>query len=339
MKTTNLAFIATGFMGSLYARIASQMPDVHISALLDINPDKVMPLSKELDVPAYVGVDYSKMITEHSEIDGVIVTTPEDAHVAPAVAVLRAGKNLLVEKPLATSTRDAQAILSAAKEGENPITMMGYSLRFDPRYAAVHSACEHGDVGDIINIVARRNMPLALLKRLEARVESPFWVGVHDIDMMRWITGSNVEKVMAVVTKKGLESWKINGSYFALLTFENGVIASLENSWTPSDLTGRAQPYVFKVEGTRGQIQVRSYDLAVTIYQEKGIIEPDTVYMPTIYGSYTGVYRDQIAYFVRCLRNGQQTDIPIHEGLNGVMAAEAIIQSAQEHREIIIPKA
>ena len=337
MQAINLAFIATGFMGTLYARIASQLPDVRVSALLDINPDKVLPLSKEINAPVYIGTDYDKMLTEHPEIDGVIVATPEDAHAAPAIAVLRAGKNLLVEKPLATSIQNAQAILSAASENKNAITMMGYSLRFDPRYAAIKASCERGEVGDIIHIVARRNMPLAVLKRLEARVEGPFWVGVHDIDMMRWITGSNVKKVMAVVTKKGLEDWKINGSYFALLTFENGVIASLENSWTPCDLTGRAQPYVFKVEGTRGQVQVRSYDMAVTIYQEKGIIEPDTVYMPTIYGNYTGVYRDQIAYFVRCLRNKQQTDIPIEQGLNVVMAAEAIIRSAAEHQEITIP--
>lgn len=337
MKEINLAFIATGFMGTLYARIAAQLPDVRVSALLDVNPEKVLPLAEELGAPAYVGTDYDKMLTDHPDIDGVIVATPENAHVEPAVAVLRARKNLLLEKPLATSIQDAQTILSAA-EGNEIITMIAYSLRFDPRYVAVKSSCERGELGDIIHVVARRNMPLAVLKRLEARVEGPFWVGVHDIDMMRWITGSNVEKVMAVVTKKGLESWKINGSYFALLTFKNGVVASLENSWTPCDLTGRAQPYVFKVEGTRGQVQVRSYDLAVTIYQENGIVEPDTVYMPTIYGNYTGVYRDQIAYFVNCIRNDQQTDIPISQGLNGVMAAEAIVQSAKEHREIMIPK-
>jgi len=335
MKEINLAFIATGFMGTLYARIASQIPGVHISALLDIDEKRVLPLSKELGVPEYVGDHYQKMIDEHPEIDGVIVATPEDAHTAPALAVLKAGKNLLVEKPLATSTQDAQKIINAAA-AKKVITMIAYSLRFDPRYVAVKAAAERGELGEVIHIVARRNTPLPGLKRINGRVEAPFWVGVHDIDMMHWIIGSNVARVMAVVTKKGLENWNIRGSYFALLTFENGVVASLENSWTPGDLTGRAQPYVFKVEGTQGQAQVRSYDQGVTLYQEHGISEPDTVYMPTSYGRYTGVYHDQIEYFVQCLREGKQTDIPVQEGLNGVMSAEAIMKSAEDRKEVVI---
>jgi len=165
-------------------------------------------------------------------------------------------------------------------------------------------------------------------------VENPFWVGVHDIDIMRWITGSNIERVMAMKTKKGLEDWDIKGSYFALLAFENGVIATLENTWAPSNLLGRAQPFVFKVEGTKGQVMVRGFESGVTVYQEHAVLEPDTVYMPTSFGRITGVYHDQMAYFVDCVRQGKQTDIPLEEGLNGVMTAEAIIKSAEEHSEI-----
>jgi len=335
MKEINLAFIATGFMGKVYSRICYQLPDVNVVALLDMDHKQVTPLADELEAPAYVGDDYSKMLDEHPEIDGVVITTPEDAHVAPSLAVLEADKHIFLDKPLATSTQDAQRILEAASK-KQVISMMGYSLRFDPRYVAAKASVDRGEVGEVISLVARRNMNLAVLERLNARVENPFWVGVHDIDMMRWITGSNVERVMAMVTKKGLEKWDINGSYFALLYFENGVVAILENTWASINPSGRAQPFVFKVEGTQGQIMVRSYEMGVTVYQEQGIVEPDTVYMPTSYGHYTGVYRDQMAYFVRCLLEGKQTGIPIEEGLNGVMAAEAIIQSAAERREIVL---
>lgn len=337
MKEINLAFIATGFMGKLYSRICHQLPGVKVVALLDTDPKQVMPLAEELGATPYVGDEYNKMLDRHPEIDGVIITTPEDDHVAPSLAVLEAGMHIFLDKPLATSTQDAEIILEVARK-QQVISMMGYSLRFDPRYVAAKDSADRGDVGEVISLVARRNMPLAVLERLNARVENPFWVGVHDIDMMRWITGSNIERVMAMVTKKGLEDWDINGSYFALFYFENGVVATLENTWSPVNSSGRAQPYVFKVEGTKGQVMVRGYEMGVTVYQEQTVIEPDTVYMPTSYDHYTGVYRDQMAYFVRCLQEGKQTDIPLEEGLNGVMTAEAIIKSADERKEIVLSK-
>lgn len=334
-REINVGIIGMGFMGALYGRIYHQMEGVNVVAVLDIDPQRVEDMAIKLEAQPYVGEDYAGMIDEHSELDAVIITTPEDVHVAPSLAVIQADKHIFLDKPLATSTQDAMVILDALKE-KDLISMMAYSLRFEPRYAAVKTAVENGNVGEIIHFTARRNMPLPVLRRLEARVESPFWVGVHDIDMMRWVSGSDVKRVMAMVTKKGLEDWAIRGTYFALLEFEDGVMASLENSWTPSNLAGRAEPYTFKVEGTRGQIQVRGYDPGVTVYTEESVLEPDTIWMPTSYGKLTGAYRDQMAYFVDCIRKGKQTDIPLEEGLNGVKVAEAILQSAEKGQEIVI---
>jgi len=335
MKQINLAFIATGFMGTLYARICNHLSDVNIIALHDIDGNSSAALAEELNTTAYNDANYQKMFEDHPEIDAVVITTPEDHHVAPTLTALEAGKHIFLDKPLATSNEDAHIILNALSANK-VISMIGYSLRFDPRYVAAKNSVEQGEIGNVISFVARRNMPLAVLERLGARVESPFWVGVHDIDMMRWIAGSNVNRVMAMVTKKGLEEWDINGSYFALLHFENGVIAVLENTWSPVNPLVRAQPFVFKVEGTEGQIMVRSYEMGVTVYREQGVLEPDTFYMPPSYNRYTGVYLDQMAYFLQCLREGKQTDIPLEEGLNGVMAAEAIIKSAAERQEIVL---
>jgi len=334
-QEVNVGIIGSGFMGTLYGRIYHQMEGVKVIAVLDIDAQRAKSLAEELGAKVYFGVNYAEVIDAHPELDAIIITTPEHAHVDPALAVIQAGKHIFLDKPLATSTKDARMILDALK-GKNLISMLGYSLRFEPRYAAVKTSVQRGDVGEVIHFVARRNVPLPVLKRLEARVESPFWVGVHDIDMMRWVTGSDVTRVMAMVTKKGLEEWDIKGTYFALLEFENGVLAILENSWTPTDLAGRAEAYIFKVEGTKGQIYVRGYDPGVTVYTEERVIEPDTIWMPTSYGKLTGAYRDQMAYFADCIRQGKQTDIPLEEGLNGVMAAEAIIRSAEKRQEVVL---
>ena len=81
---------------------------------------------------------------------------------------------------------------------------------------------------------------------------------------------------------------------------------------------------------------MRSYEQGITIYGNESLSEPDTVYMPEMYGRISGVYRDQLTYFVDCIRKGKQTDIPLDEGWNSLQTAAAIVQSAEEHREIII---
>jgi len=334
-QEVKLGIIGAGFMGTLYSRIYHEMAGVRVVGVLDIDAQRAKSLADKVGAKAYIGEDYARMINTQPESDAVIIATPEHAHVEPALAVIQAGKHIFIDKPLATSTKDALMILDAL-EGKDLISMIGYSLRFEPRYAAVKEAVERGDVGEVIHFVARRNMPLSTLKRIEARVESPFWVGVHDIDMMRWITGSDVTRAIAMVTNKGLEEWDIKGSYFALLEFKNGVLAILENSWTPTNLIGSAEPYIFKVEGTKGQIHVRGYDPGIVVHTENCVIEPDTIWMPTSYGKLTGAYRDQMAYFADCIRKDEQTNIPLKEGLNGVMAAEAIIQSAEKRHEIVL---
>jgi len=176
MKEINLAFYATGFMGTLYSRICHQMPGVNVVALLDIDPQRVQPLAEELGAQAYIGDDYDQPLKDHPEIDAVIVATPEHDHVAPALAVLEAGKHILLEKPMTTSTVDARKILAGA-ERKDIISMVCYSLRFDQRYVAAKEAADRGDLGDVISIVARRNIPLGTLKRLDARVDAIYpWV-------------------------------------------------------------------------------------------------------------------------------------------------------------------
>lgn len=336
MEQIGLAVIGTGLMGSLYTRIASQIAGVKVIALCDLLADRVEPLAREVRAMAYVGETYRQMLEEHPQIDAVLVCTPEDAHVDPALAVLEAGKHILVEKPLAMTVEDAERIVKGA--GQKDVTnMMGYILRFDPRYYAMKQAIADGEIGDIIYIHARRNSLLAHLQRLRGRVQTPFLGGVHEVDMMRWVTSSPVSRVFATKSEKSIGAWDVSPAFLALLTFENGVIAALENAWVASPVSGRPQRTSFTVWGTKGLIEVRSHEQGLMIYREAGTAAPDTVYMPTSYGQITGASRDQIAYFIRCVREREASDSPLEDGLKEVMVVEAIMRSADQRTEIVLP--
>lgn len=328
-RTIGIAVIGTGFMGSHYARICAQLAGVRVVALCDPLRERVVPLAEELGAVAYPTAEYDRMFQEQGEIDAVLVCTREDSHRAPALAALEAGKHLLVEKPLATSVDDAKAIVEAARSRASLVTMMGHTLRFDPRFIRMKRAIAQNEIGDLIHIYARRTPNYVALQRIGFRVELPFWVGVHDIDAMRWVTGSEVSTVLAVSSQKGLEDRSIKRAIISLLTFENGVIATLDNSWGP-DYGGAAQQSTacFRAQGTNGFVEVENLHQGVMIEHAGGVAFPDTVYMPNSYGRITGAYADQLFHFVNCIRLGTPSEVQLQDGLKSVIVAEAILRSS-----------
>jgi len=339
MQSIKLAIIGTGIIGSLYARICNQIYGVEVVALHDVNEKRVADLAKELNTKAYMDLHYESVFKENPEIDAVLICTSQDQHVEPALAALKNRKHIQIEKPLAANVRDATRIVNTIAKN-NVLSMVNYSLRFDPRYVAMKDAISAGKIGNIRYIHAQRNPPLA---GVGARVrpgyeELPFWVSVHDIDMMRWITGSEVASLYARSTSIGYEKTGLIGAILTNLIFENGVIAVLENAWRES-VTGTSRLLSiasFRVQGTQGVIEVRSEEQGIKIVEDGVPYTPDTVNMPEVSGQIVGTYRNQTEHFIRCLRKHQPPRISPTDGLMGVMVAEAILKSLEECREVRI---
>src|SRR5207248_8215941 len=87
------------------------------------------------------------------EVEAVSVVTMWDQHAAPTLAALRAGKHVLLEKPMASTLEDCDAIVEAAKTARG-FLMVGHICRFNPRYAAAKAAIDEGRVGKIVSMYA-----------------------------------------------------------------------------------------------------------------------------------------------------------------------------------------
>jgi predicted dehydrogenase len=337
VQTIKLAIIGTGIIGSLYARICKQIFGVEVVAIHDVNEKRAEDLAKELGTKAYTDLPYNPVFVENPEIDAALICTPQDHHVEPTLAALRAGKHIQLEKPLAANVKDARKLVSAISQ-HNVLSMVNYSLRFDPRYVAMKEAIQAGEVGTIRYIHARRNPPFASVSNRvrPGHEELPFWVGVHDIDMMRWITGSEVAKIYATNTSIGYGHTGLFGAILTNLVFHNGVIAVLENAWREiTSSTSRLLSIAsFRVHGTRGVIEIDSEGQGIRIIEDGVSFTPDTVSMPEVASQIVGTYRNQTEHFIRCLRENRSTGIPPTDGLMGVVVAEAILKSLKEGREI-----
>lgn len=336
-KTIGVAVIGTGFMGSLYARICAQTPGVEVVALCDLVAERVEALAQEVGAVAYAGFDYASMFKKHSGIDVVLVCTREDSHRDPALAALEAGKHVLVEKPLATNVRDAEAMVEAARGNAHSVAMVAHTLRFDPRFVRMKQTVAQNDLGEIVHLYARRTPTYSTLERIDGRVELPYWVGVHDIDMMRWLTSSEVVRVNTVSTLKGVENRGVKRSILSLLTFKSGAIAALENAWGPENGPDNQQAAsVFRVLCTRGVVEITTSNQGLAVNREGGTSSPDVIGVHQSYGRITGMYAEQINYLLSCIRLGKVPEPGLVDGLRSAMVAEAIMRSAETTTEIVL---
>ena len=194
MQEVNAAVIGLGWMGSHYAHIVKQAHNANLVAVCDRTEVTASNFGHELGVKSYT--DARTMFTENKDINAVIIVTPEFAHFEPVREAVDAGVNILLEKPVAMDMGEARQIVSLCNQAGITLGIC-HHMRFDPRYAAVHDSIASGEIGDIVHIFSRRNLPTWSPQHLQGRIEITFWTGVHDIDMMNWITGKRVIRVTA----------------------------------------------------------------------------------------------------------------------------------------------
>jgi len=182
----------------------------HVQALKSIGWVEVVAVcsrtrSRAEEVARTYGVrkwytDREKLVKD-SEVDALTIATADDDHVEPTILAAEAGKPALLEKPIATTLEDADKIISSVKRS-GIIFMVGHILRFDKRYRMVYNMVREGRLGRIGSMYARRIGRQRAAGIFLNRVSPPVQTGVHDIDIMRWIAGSEVVQVSGFATRR-----------------------------------------------------------------------------------------------------------------------------------------
>ena len=329
MNQVGIGVIGVGLMGSLFARLASQLPDSKLIGVADVDENRAAQVGHSLGVPAFG--DYHGLLSI-PEVDAVVVATPDALHLEPALAAAQAGKHLMIEKPLATTREDGSRIIEACNAAGVTL-MVAHVLRFDPNYGEAFKAVRSGKLGEIVHINARRNTSIADAKRLAGRVTITFYLGSHSVDLIQWVVGSPVVEVTAVSVRKVMTQFNIDDTVMSLLRFENGAIGTLENSWMrPPSPGSRRIGASLIVMGTEGSLKVEPYQDSITVYQPQSVelLLPLYSFDNTPFGKISGVYRDEFAHFIECVRMRTSPIISPEQALSAVMVCSAIEQSLRE---------
>ena len=316
-----IGVIGAGVMGERHARAISQLPYLTLAAVDDANPAVAERVGQALGAPAYT--DTHAML-DRERLDAVTVATADQFHREPTVAALARGLAVFLEKPVASSLADADAIVTVAEQARAKV-MVGHTLRYDARYRAVAQAARDGKLGDIIHLYARRNATTWSGKRIGGRASVTVFQGVHDFDAVRWITGAEVTRVYGASVSKALTELGVADSVMATLHLSNGAVAVVEQSWgvpygVPAMLDARLE-----VVGTLGAAYVDMTPQGLSLFTDGRYTQPDTIYAdPGLH-----MLKDAYQTFVAYVQGQGEPVASLADGVAALRIALAVDESAR----------
>jgi len=233
VKQMEVAVIGTGWCGGIRSETLSRSALVDKLHICEIRPDRLAEV-KALTNPATATLDYQDIIRNDAIRVVYISTTPESTHYPIARDCLRAGKHVLLEKPIAMEFWEADELITLAKRGNLKFTI-GYSQRFNTKIAYARKKIEDGTLGRVVSVLVSRHLSRSLGKKIASRVRlSPAAMeSTHDLDFVFWL----LEPARPVrVYAQGAYGYMqpVNGSYdimFTTVTMDNGVAVMIGGGW------------------------------------------------------------------------------------------------------------
>ncbi len=329
--TLKVGVIGVGMMGYNHARVYADMPDVELVGAADVAETAVTNVARRFGGQPYT--DYQQMLDEQKP-DAVTIAVPTAEHLPVALAAIRRGIHLLIEKPIAYSVADGEQIVAAAGEAGVKL-MVGHIERFNPAVAALKEHLAEGELGRVFQIDARRQGPFP------ARVQDVGVVidlAVHDLDVMRFITGMDVVRVYAE-TEHRIHS-KHEDLLTGLVRMSDNTVGTLTINWlTPTKIR---ELYVI---GERGMFRV-DYLTQDLYFFENGTAATGDWPFRVLRGVSEGRMIRHVVAKKEPLRAEQEAfvaaidgriPIPVTgpDGLWALQLAQAIVRSGQEHRVVV----
>ena len=330
----NVALVGCGIFGEVHASTYADFDGSRLLAVCDIDEDRAKAFADKFGGRACTSVDE---IAADPDIQAVSVATPDFAHREVCLALLRAGKHLLVEKPLATNVADAQAIVDAADEA-GVTAMVDFHNRYNPAFTPVKQRLVAGELGD----------PLMMFGRLSDRIEvaaewftwsgqtGPEWfLGSHLTDLACWLFDQLPVRVFAegrkdVLAARGIDCYD---SMHIHLSFPKG-FATLETSWILPNTWPMVCDFYVSLQTAAARADVDLSQQGTTIADAKEYARPFLYGKTPVGVEEFGFMSFPIREFVRAVRAGAASPVPLARGLENVKILAAALESVETRKAV-----
>jgi myo-inositol 2-dehydrogenase/D-chiro-inositol 1-dehydrogenase/scyllo-inositol 2-dehydrogenase (NAD+) len=326
-ETIGLGLIGAGRAGMIHARnFATRVPTARMIAVSDVAEESARQAAAELGISVW-HTDWHELLANQA-VDAVIVVTPTKFHCEIAIEAAKAKKHILCEKPMAMNREECQLMNeAAAANGVN--LQIGFMRRFDANFKRAKELIDSGAIGQVVTVksvthgpsiphewmydISKSNGPLAE-------------VNSHDIDTLRWFTGSDAESLYAIAGNFRCENAraKYPDFYDTVLMnvrMKNGMLGNIDGA------QGVQYGYDAKVDitGTDGHIEIGGLaETSTLLYTKDKQFRGDTVKSWT--NLFYEAYVNEDISFVRSIREGKPPEV---SGIDG-MAAVDIVRAGNE---------
>jgi predicted dehydrogenase len=339
MERVRVGLIGTGTWGKVHADTYTAHPRASLAAVCDLNEDRARKTATQYGVKQ-VYTDYRKMLSEDG-IDAVAVVTPDFAHREVIVEAARAGKHIIVEKPLATTHEDLNQISEAVTKAGVKF-MVDFHCRWSPPLVVARNDIEQGTLGEMVSAYLRLNNTLLVpLKMLSWSAKSSilWFLGSHAIDTLRYLFQDEIVRVYSVsrsgvLCAKGID---VPDIYQTILEFSNGVIATVENHWIMPDSSPQLNDFKVNILGSKGMFNMDlTHNQLIERYLPNLSDRPDVIDGPLIRGRHVGFVHESIKHFVDCVADGKQPEVTLEDGVRVSKVILAIMESAKTREPVRI---
>jgi UDP-N-acetylglucosamine 3-dehydrogenase len=312
MNKLGVAVIGIGFWGRNHVRVFSELPQTELKAICDVNKERVTALANQYKVDAYTD---SRKLLKRKDIQAVSICTWTTTHAAEAVKAIRAGKDALVEKPIASTVSEAKRIVRLA-ERRNKRLMVGFIERFNSGVQNVKNMVYREEFGSLVSATSRR------VSEWPERIGDVGVVkdtAIHDIDVMRYIFDEDPTAVFAKIGN--LRHSKYEDYAQIMLTFERGKTAFIEANW----LT----PYKTRnllVTGSKAILNLNYLTQEITIETAGQSTTPRYARQEPL--------KLELQHFADCVLNNRTPTVTGVDGLKALQIAEAAFKSSKQNRAV-----
>ncbi|HLQ62180.1 MAG TPA: Gfo/Idh/MocA family oxidoreductase [Candidatus Acidoferrales bacterium] len=324
-----------GHWGPNYARIlAGPLPGARLVACVDRSAEKLAQVRAQYpDVRIYS--DHRRLIAE-GDLEAVIVATPTSTHRALVEDFLEAGLHVLVEKPMATTAADAEAMVELA-EARQRVLMVGHTFLFNPAVRLIKQYIDDGLLGEVLYLYFHRTG----LGPIRQDVNALWDLAPHDLSMLRYWLGA--EPVDLVCRGEAYLKHATEDVVFLTLRYPNNVIASIHVSWLDpvkerrATVVGDKKMVVF--DDVHATEKLRVYDKGANYLPAGGefaefvaAVRDGDILIPKV--SSAEPLREQLMHFIDCVRHGRR---PLTDGQDGLSAVRILEQAQAELERTAAP--
>ncbi|MGH2464722.1 MAG: Gfo/Idh/MocA family protein [Candidatus Limnocylindrales bacterium] len=323
-----VALLGAGRIGQLHARVLAARPEIDAVILVDADPERARTVAAEVGGETAISVEDAL-----DQADAVVIATPTDSHPSLVRAALERRVPTFCEKPLSLDLADAAELVDQVQVSGVPF-QVGFQRRFDPGFREARRLVEAGDLGTVylVRLIAHDHEPPP-----ENYIQTSGGLfrdsSIHDFDVLRWITGQEVDEVYAAGSVRAFDVFARHGDVdtaAVILRLADGTIAQLGQTRHDS----RGYDVRMEIVGSRDSVAVGLGPRTPIRLLEADPWATDELAWPSFLDRFAIAYADELQAFVQVALGRRPSPCTAFDALQALRISDAASRSVVSNQPV-----